>query len=141
MNSPRTCMDWKKKSSDKFTKKSKQLSLHTATNRTNEQSSKIHPQNQHKRVQIGLQKSRTTSSLQSYWERKKKVHFLLTSCIRTSTVKRSRGNESSSWELDSSNSQASLIILLRHLSFFSHLLFLNWSVLYRIYRSYRSVIW
>ena len=116
-------------------KKSKQLSLHTATNRTNEQSSKIHPQNQHKRVQIGLQKTRTTSSLQSYWERKKKVHFLLTSCIRTSTVKRSRGNESSSWELDSSNSQASLIILLRHLSFFSHL---KCSVLYRIYRSYRS---
>ena len=63
-----------KKKSDKFTKKCKQLSLHTATNRTNEQSSKIHPQNQHKRVQIGLQKTRTTSSL-SATEKGKKGPF------------------------------------------------------------------
>ena len=101
-------------------KKCKQLSLHTATNRTNEQNFKnTPPKITHKRVQIGL-KNQDNKFIKKLLRREKKVHFLLTSCIRTSTVKRSRGNESSSWELDSSNSQASLIILLRHLSFSSH---------------------
>ena len=109
-----------KKKSDKFTKNGKQLSLHTATNRTNEQNFKnTPPKITHKRVQIGL-KNQDNKFIKKLLRREKKVHFLLTSCIRTSTVKRSRGNESSSWELDSSNSQASLIILLRHLSFSSH---------------------
>ena len=109
-----------KKKSDKFTKNVNNYLFTLLQTELMSKISKIHPPKiTHKRVQIGL-KNQDNKFIKKLLRREKKVHFLLTSCIRTSTVKRSRGNESSSWELDSSNSQASLIILLRHLSFSSH---------------------